>query len=286
MTTHQEALEAARNAVLAAFETNTADWNGLSEDEIKKHTADLIAHSAIEAYLSTLTADTAGLVGRLQKLKVWDDHPSNADLGPLAADTITALTAENAALKAERDVARRHTSNLLARIHRDGGHYETEHGTSKAVEDADEIIARLYADETRIEALVDRAGEALEPIGSIAGAVFRVEDGREMNASKADDAAVWGFDEAELAYESIARAFNSLEALDDDNLTAALAKLTEAELPIAAEENRPVDWVDVTGWGVFKGHAIPVEVARFIAEKINLYADHRAALAQEKEGGR
>lgn len=35
-------------------------------------------------------------------------------------------------------------SNLLARIHRDGGHYEHEHGTAKAVEDADKIIADLY----------------------------------------------------------------------------------------------------------------------------------------------
>ncbi len=48
------------------------------------------------------------------------------------------------------------------------------------------------------------------------------------------------------------------------------------EIPIAADENREVDWVDVTGWGVFKGHAIPVEVARYIATKINLYAKHRA----------
>lgn len=49
------------------------------------------------------------------------------------------------------------------------------------------------------------------------------------------------------------------------------------EIPIAADENREVDWVDVTGWGVFKGHAIPVDVARYIATKINLYAEHRTA---------
>lgn len=47
------------------------------------------------------------------------------------------------------------------------------------------------------------------------------------------------------------------------------------ETPIAAEDGREVDWVDVTGWGVFKGHAIPVDVARYIATKINLYAEHR-----------
>lgn len=40
----------------------------------------------------------------------------------------------------ERDVARARLSNLLARIHRDGGHYEVQHGTAKAVVDADEIV--------------------------------------------------------------------------------------------------------------------------------------------------
>ena len=36
-------------------------------------------------------------------------------------------------------------SNLLARIHRDGGHYESEHGQIKAVDDADLIVAKLNA---------------------------------------------------------------------------------------------------------------------------------------------
>jgi len=35
-------------------------------------------------------------------------------------------------------------SNLLARAHRDGGHYEGEHGTDKACEDADKVIAEAY----------------------------------------------------------------------------------------------------------------------------------------------
>lgn len=38
-------------------------------------------------------------------------------------------------------------SNLLARIHRDGGQYEAKHGRAKAVKDADEIVAALYAGE-------------------------------------------------------------------------------------------------------------------------------------------
>lgn len=36
-------------------------------------------------------------------------------------------------------------SNLLARIHRDGGHYESEHGRSKAINTADLIVAKLNA---------------------------------------------------------------------------------------------------------------------------------------------
>lgn len=55
-------------------------------------------------------------------------------------------------------------------------------------------------------------------------------------------------------------------------------------LPIAATDGRAVDEIDVSGWGVFKGHAIPLAVARFIAEKINLYHQHRAsALSDELE---
>lgn len=34
-------------------------------------------------------------------------------------------------------------ANLLARIHRDGGHYQQEHGTEKACEDAHQIVAHL-----------------------------------------------------------------------------------------------------------------------------------------------
>jgi len=44
--------------------------------------------------------------------------------------------------EAERDRLARYLSNLLARIHRDGGHYEQQHGTEKAVADADELVAR------------------------------------------------------------------------------------------------------------------------------------------------
>jgi len=41
----------------------------------------------------------------------------------------------------KNDKLKHWVSNLLARIHRDGGHYEAEHGTDKACADADEKLA-------------------------------------------------------------------------------------------------------------------------------------------------
>ena len=43
----------------------------------------------------------------------------------------------------ERNEAIRQRDNLLACIHRDGGHYVAQHGVDKACDDAYEIIARL-----------------------------------------------------------------------------------------------------------------------------------------------
>lgn len=37
----------------------------------------------------------------------------------------------------------KHCKNLLARIHRDGGHYLEKHGVEKAVADADTVVAWL-----------------------------------------------------------------------------------------------------------------------------------------------
>jgi len=44
-----------------------------------------------------------------------------------------------------------HLGNLLARIHRDGGHYQDKHGTAKAVADADAIICQLQALEESVK---------------------------------------------------------------------------------------------------------------------------------------
>ena len=57
------------------------------------------------------------------------------------------------------------------------------------------------------------------------------------------------------------------------------ARTVDDRLPIAATDNREVDEIDVTGWGAYKGHAIPVAVGRFIAEKISLYHANRLSSA-------
>ncbi len=67
--------------------------------------------------------------------------------------------AANVALASWKDAAA--LRSLLAIIHRDGGHYYTEHGSEKAVEDAHQIWAELQARATWAE---DVARPALERI--------------------------------------------------------------------------------------------------------------------------
>jgi hypothetical protein len=46
-------------------------------------------------------------------------------------------------LRDDRALLERHLKNLLARVHRDGGHYTERYGLQKAVDDADEVVAQL-----------------------------------------------------------------------------------------------------------------------------------------------
>lgn len=62
--------------------------------------------------------------------------------------------------RTERNTMRDRLLNLLARIHRDGGHYVTEHGVEKACEDADEIVARLNVEGDELKDLHALAGGA------------------------------------------------------------------------------------------------------------------------------
>jgi hypothetical protein len=83
--------------------------------------------------------------------------PDGEDISKLDAKRTIAdidrLLSHIAALTAERDAATQRVAlldhslgNVLARIHRDGGHYVQEHGVEKACEDADEIIVQLRTD--------------------------------------------------------------------------------------------------------------------------------------------
>ncbi|HET8686747.1 MAG TPA: hypothetical protein VFM18_08790, partial [Methanosarcina sp.] len=52
--------------------------------------------------------------------------------------------------------------NLLARIHRDGGHYVAQHGIVKAAQDADLLIANIYADPATLLQGLAISGESIE----------------------------------------------------------------------------------------------------------------------------
>lgn len=51
---------------------------------------------------------------------------------------------------------------LLAVIHRDGGHYRRQHGAEKAAEDAEEIVAQLFAEREASKVLESALAEARE----------------------------------------------------------------------------------------------------------------------------
>jgi hypothetical protein len=60
--------------------------------------------------------------------------------------TIETIESECSAQTERAKKAELHLGELLANIHRDGGHYQGKHGTDKAVEDAGAIIVRLRAE--------------------------------------------------------------------------------------------------------------------------------------------
>lgn len=54
----------------------------------------------------------------------------------------------------QRDEARERLGNLLARIHRDGGDYQAQHGTEKAVADADALVVEMLQAREQLAAAV------------------------------------------------------------------------------------------------------------------------------------
>lgn len=59
-------------------------------------------------------------------------------------------------LQRERDEARQQRNDLLARIHRDGGHYTGRVGIEQSMEDAHEKVATAYGERDEARAEVER----------------------------------------------------------------------------------------------------------------------------------
>ena len=76
--------------------------------------------------------------------------------------------------------------------------------------------------------------------------------------------------------------------LDDDDwktadrlITGAAVSLNRQTAP-TADTGQAVDEIDITGWGAWKGHAIPMHVARHIATKVNARMMQPAPLDAER----
>lgn len=73
------------------------------------------------------------------------------------------LERENANLRRRAEEAERKLADLLARIHRDGGHHTAEHGLEKSIKDAHLIVADLHGDkQTAHDAARREAAEILK----------------------------------------------------------------------------------------------------------------------------
>jgi len=81
----------------------------------------------------------------------------------------------------ERDEARRDLGEILAIIHRDGGHYTGEHGISKSVADAHATWAAMVAERDELKAKLEAELPAMwrEDIASLNECLERVERERD-----------------------------------------------------------------------------------------------------------
>lgn len=68
----------------------------------------------------------------------------------------------------------------------------------------DDLIAAVNAYASQ-KAEIERLRAALEPFSRLAAEIFRLDDGREMNAGKSDDQNVWGFDNVTFTYGDLRR---------------------------------------------------------------------------------
>jgi len=151
----------------------------------KDHREDWLA-KCITAYLSALPpvvgGDVAEMVKRLEKEAAFIiGMPGGREMYA----TITEAAAMLEALSQSREAADNRLFNLLARIHRDGGHYLGEHGIEKACADADEKVAWLHVHDDEREADRVRArNEGIEMAACLAGENGDHDSARAIRALK------------------------------------------------------------------------------------------------------
>lgn len=93
----------------------------------------------------------------------------------------------NLELKEEVETANKRIGLLLCRIYRDGGHYQAAHGTRKACEDADLIMAKLNVDcdelnerlQERCRDYTTHAAKELDKQRVLRTALERISDGHD-----------------------------------------------------------------------------------------------------------
>jgi chromosome segregation ATPase len=120
-------------------------WNCYPEELVAKIEADYVQGVKLAEELEQVRAASASLSTQLSKLQY--------KLGERLEELWCSNRAVND-LNNELDKARAHLGNLLATIHGDGGQYQVENGTDKAVEDA---LAKWHEKGTRIAELEQAA---------------------------------------------------------------------------------------------------------------------------------
>ena len=106
--------------------------------------------------------------------------------------------------------SRPHLSNLLARIHRDGGHYEAEHGTEKAAQDADLLVAHSNME---YDVLREQIAAAIDALTKDAERLNFIEVHAATNTLEWNRKSKWSYHRTLTSYEY--QTFKSVrEAID------------------------------------------------------------------------
>jgi hypothetical protein len=116
----------------------------------------IIAERALTEHTAAVTAALEAAEQKITLLQLEARHRDEDLQGAMVREG----QATTARLAAERQLG-----NLLARIHRDGGHYQSSHGTEKACADAETVVGGLLAASDQLEAAERRVAELEESTG-------------------------------------------------------------------------------------------------------------------------